>query len=353
MVFGRTMARAARNGATRLQMSNPVLVEVTRGTMVESRHRGALAVVDADGAIVFSIGDVAAPVYPRSAVKPLQALPLIESGAADRFGFGDQELALACASHGGEPGHIEVAERMLARAELDAGALECGTHWPTYQPATQALARSGGAPSPLHNNCSGKHAGFLCVACASGLDHHGYVGAQHPVQREVKAAIEGLAGVGLSEALCGTDGCAIPTYAVPLMALAHAFARFGTGQGLAPERAKAAARLRAAMAAQPYYVAGTGRFCTEIMTAFGARVLVKTGAEGVFCGALPEVGFGIALKCDDGGKRAAEVTMAAAIARFLPLSETDRATLEPFVRPTLHNWNGIAVGRVRPTATRI
>src|SRR5947209_15357208 len=138
-------------------MSNPVLVEVVRGALVESRHRGAVAVVDADGATVLSIGDVAQPVYPRSAVKPLQALPLVESGAADRYGFGFEELALACASHGGEPAHVEVAQRMLARAGLDFTALECGTHWPSHQASTQALARSGGAPSALHHHCSGKH----------------------------------------------------------------------------------------------------------------------------------------------------------------------------------------------------
>jgi L-asparaginase II len=331
-------------------MSNPVLVEVLRGELVESRHRGAVAVVDADGATVLALGDVARPVYPRSAVKPLQALPLIESGAADRFGLGDEELALACASHGGEPAHVAVAQRMLHRAGLDANALECGTHWPTHAASAHALARTGSAPSALHNNCSGKHAGFLCVACAAGVDHHGYVGAAHPVQRDMKAAIEGLADAGLSDDQCGIDGCAIPTYAVPLTALAHAFARFGTGRGLAPERATAAARLRAAMAAQPYYVAGIGGFCTDVMTAFGARVLVKIGAEGVFCGALPEQGLGVALKCDDGGKRAVEVIMAATIARFLPLRADERATLDRFVRPTLHNWNDAAVGSLRPTA---
>jgi L-asparaginase II len=331
-------------------MSNPVLVEVVRGALVESRHRGALAVVDADGATVLALGDVAALVYPRSAVKPLQALPLIESGAAGRYGFGDDELALACASHGGEPAHVEVAERMLARAGFDVGALECGTHWPSHQPSAHALARAVGAPSALHNNCSGKHAGFLCVARAAGLGHHGYGGASHPVQREVKAAVESLAGVGLTEDRCGIDGCSIPTWAVPLDRLAHAFARFGSGHGLAPERAKAAARLRAALAAQPYYVAGTGRFCTEIMRRLGARVLVKTGAEGVFCGALPGHGLGIAIKCDDGGTRAAEVTMAAAIARFLPLPGDERAALGRFVRPTLRNWNGIEVGGLRPAA---
>jgi len=331
-------------------MRNPVLVEVTRGPRAESRHCGSIAVVDADGATVLALGDVAAPVYPRSAVKAFQALPLVESGAADRFGFGDEELALACASHGGEPAHVAVAERMLARAGLDVTALECGTHWPSHQPSSRALARSGAEPSALHNNCSGKHASFLCVACAAGVDHHGYVGVRHPVQREVRAAIESLTGIGLSEDQCGIDGCAIPTWAVPLTALAHGFARFATGRGLSPERTKAATRLRIACAAEPYYVAGTGRFCTGVMQHFGARVFVKTGAEGVYCGALPEQGLGIAIKCDDGATRAAEVAMAAMIARFLPLSHADRKVLDPFVRRTLRNWNGTEVGLVGPAA---
>src|SRR6476619_3115357 len=251
-------------------MRNPVLVEVVRGALIESRHRGAVAVVDADAASVLALGEVTAPVYPRSAVKPLQALPLIESGAAERYGFGDAEIALACASHGGEPPHIEVASRMLARAGLDATALECGAHWPSHQPSSQALARSGGTPSGLHNNCSGKHAGFLCVACAAGVDHRGYVEAEHVVQREVRGTLESLTGVGLTADACGIDGCSIPTWAVPLTALAHAFAIFGTGHGLSPERAKAAGRIRAACAAEPYFVAGTGRFCSEIMKLFGA-----------------------------------------------------------------------------------
>ena len=332
-------------------MSNPVLVEVVRGGLVESRHRGSVVVVDADGKTVLALGDVPQAVYPRSAVKPLQALPLIESGAADRYGFGDQEIALACASHGGEPAHVEAANRMLERAGLDRDALECGAHWPSHQASSQALARAGGTPSALHNNCSGKHAGFLCVACAAGMEHHGYVNAGHFVQREVRGALEGLTGVGLGEDACGIDGCSIPTWAVPLTALAHAFAKFGTGQGLGTERTKAAARIRAACAAQPYFVAGTGRFCSEIMTLFGARVLAKTGAEGVFCGALPEQGLGIALKCDDGATRASEVAMAAVIARLLPMSEDERGAVGRFLRPALRNWNGIEVGGLRVSET--
>jgi L-asparaginase II len=303
-------------------MGNPVLVEMVRGARV---------------------------VYPRSAIKALQALPLVESGAADRYGFGAEELALACASHGGEPDHVATATRMLARAGLDASALKCGAHWPIHQASAQALARSGAVATALHNNCSGKHAGFLCLACALEADRRSYFEPGHRVQREVKATIENLAGTALGQDVCAIDGCSVPTWAMPLAALARAFARFGTGHGLAPVRAQAAARLRAACAEKPWYVAGTGRFCTEIMQALGARLFVKTGAEGVFCAALPEQGLGIAIKCDDGASRAAEVVMAATIARFLN-SDVDRAALARFVRPSLRNWNGIVVGELRPTA---
>jgi L-asparaginase II len=330
-------------------MTNPVLVEVWRGALVESVHRGAVAVVDADGATVLALGDIGKPVYPRSAVKPLQALALVESGAVDLYGFGDEEIALACASHGGEPAHVAVADRMLGRAGLDVSMLACGAHWPSHQPSSQALARAGLGPSALHNNCSGKHAGFLCAARAMKLDHRGYVAPTHPLQREVKAAIDSLAGIGGSADFCAVDGCSIPTWAVALRNLALAFARFATGRELPPQRRAAAARIRAACSAKPYYVAGTGRFCTHAMEQFGERVLVKTGAEGMFCGALPAHGFGIAVKCDDGGARAAEVMMAAVIAQLIPLDAADRAVLERFANPALRNWNGIEVGRLRPT----
>ena len=332
-----------------MSITNPVLVELWRGAAVESRHRGAVAVADADGTAVLSLGDVARPIYPRSAVKAMQALVLVESGGADRYRFGDEELALACASHGGEPAHVATAARMLAAAGLDAGALECGAHWPLHQPSAQALARSGALATALHNNCSGKHSGFVCAACAIGVPHRGYVAPSHPVQREVKAILESLSGVTIDDALCAVDGCSVPTWALPLAGLARAFARFGVGHGLGDVRAQAAARLRAACAAKPWFVAGTNRFCTEIMGHFGARVLVKTGAEGVFCGAFPEQGLGIAIKCDDGAGRAAEAITAAMIARFLELDPADRMFCERYLRPTLRNWNGIEVGQLRPT----
>jgi L-asparaginase II len=329
-------------------MSNPVLVEVLRGNRVESRHSGAIAVVDALGKSLLALGDVEGPVYPRSAVKALQALPLVESGAADLYGLDDAELALTCASHSGEPGHVATVMRMLAGAGLDASALRCGAHWPIHQPSAQALARDGGVAGAVHNNCSGKHAGLLCVACATGADREHYTDPAHPVQRMVRSTLEQLTGAPLTPDDCAIDGCSAPTWSMPLVSLARGFARFGTGTGLTPDRARAASRLREACAAHPWHVAGTGRFCTTIMERFGARIFVKTGAEGVYCAALPEQGLGIALKCDDGAGRAAEVMMAATLLR-LSRSITEQEQLEPFAEVTLRNWNGIAVGEVRPT----
>ncbi|MBA3447374.1 MAG: asparaginase, partial [Pseudaminobacter sp.] len=303
-------------------MTNPVLVEVLRGSHVESVHRGAVAIFDGGGRPFMEIGDTEQPVFPRSAVKAIQALPLIESGAAQAYGFGDRELALACASHNGEVAHAELARSMLAKAGLDGNALECGLHWPMLQDATVALARTGASPNGLHNNCSGKHAGFLCACCHAGIDHRGYVAAGHLLQEMVRAAMEDVTGATHGADNRATDGCSIPTFAIPLKNLALGFARMATGQGLPPERAKAAKRLFAACMAEPFYVAGTERADTTLMQTAPGRIFVKVGAEGVYCAAVPELGLGIALKCDDGGTRAAEVTIAAVLARLFHADES-------------------------------
>jgi L-asparaginase II len=339
-------------------MNNPVLAELRRGDIVESFHRGAFAVLDAAGAVVAAAGDIERPVYPRSAIKGLQALPLVASGAARRFALDDAELALACASHGGEPAHVATAASMLAKAGLDAAVLECGVHWPSNEDAARALAARHETPRALHNNCSGKHSGFACVGClmaggdaeAARAFLRGYVEADHPVMREIGAAIETAAGVRLADAPRATDGCSIPTFGLPLRALALAFARFGSGQGLPADHAAAAARLRAAVAAQPFMVGGTGRLDTALMLHFGERVFCKVGAEGVYCAALPQRGFGLALKIDDGNNaRAAEVALVALIEALLPLSEADRAAIAPRADVVLKNWNGRIVGRLSAT----
>jgi L-asparaginase II len=336
---------------------NPVLVEVLRGTAVESRHAGALAVVDASGAVHTALGDIDRPIFPRSAVKLLQALPLVASGAADAFGLSDAELALACASHSGEPEHVATAAGLLARLGLDAGALECGTQWPGREPVLRGMLARGEQASALHNNCSGKHSGFVCVACLmarqAGTDPaefaRGYVAAGHPVMREVSAALSAATGVDVEHAPRGIDGCSIPTFALPLRSLALAFARCGTGQGLADGHARAARRLRQAAAAAPFMVGGTDRFDTRVMQAFGDQLFCKIGAEGVYCAALPELGLGVALKIDDGAARAAEAAMAA-VAQAL-LKTTDAAQdqlLRGYSHLVLRNWRGTEVGALRP-----
>ncbi|WP_419913288.1 asparaginase [Hoeflea sp.] len=328
-------------------MTNPVIVEVTRGGRVESRHRGSAVVVDADGNTLLSFGEADAPVFPRSAVKAMQALPLVESGAADAFGFGDRELALACASHSGEPEHADLAASMLGAAGLDETALECGSHWPMDQNAMLALARTGAEPTQLHNNCSGKHAGFICAACHLGIDHRGYINYDHAIQGMIRDVMSDLTGEHLGVDNCGTDGCSIPTYALRLHALAGGFAKMVTGSGLPPARAAAARRLIDACMAEPFYVAGTKRTCTRLMKTAPGRIFAKTGAEGVFCAALPKEGIAIAVKCDDGAKRAVDATITALIARYLDAGEEIRAELLNQAGHTFKNCNGIEVGTIR------
>jgi len=330
-------------------MSNPVLIEVTRGALVESRHRGAIAVVDSDGKMVLGIGDVERPVFPRSAVKTMQALPLIESGAADAFGFGNAELSLACASHSGEAEHVALAASMLNRAGRDADVLECGCHWPFDQHVLIDLAKSGKAPTVLHNNCSGKHAGFVATSVHAGIPTEGYVTYDHPIQREIRGVMEALTGTALEMDMCGTDGCAIPTYAVPLDRLADGFSKMVTGRGLEPERAKAARRLFDACMAEPFYMSGSKRACMHLMQAAPGRIFAKTGAEGVFCAVLPEQGLGIALKCDDGGTRASEAMIAGLLARLMGSDDPAYAALDALANKTLRNWNGTEVGQIRVT----
>ena len=330
-------------------MSNPVLVEILRGEQVESAHRGAVVVCDAAGKSLLEIGDVSRPVFPRSAVKAIQALPLVESGAADGLGFGDRELALACASHRGEAAHAELAASRLARAGLDEDALECGSHWPIDHDATLALARTGRSPTALHNNCSGKHAGFLCTCRHIGLAHRGYVAFEHPCQATIREVMEDVTGAAHTPENSATDGCSIPTHAIPVRNLALGFAKMATGERLSAGRARAAKRLLSACMAEPFFVSGSQAADLSLMRAAPGRIFVKTGAEGVYCAAVPELGLGIALKCDDGAGRAAEAIVAAVLAKLLKPDAAVSARLDELARPAVPSRKGEPVGRIRPT----
>ncbi len=325
--------------------ANPVLVEVFRGPLVESRHRGAAIIADHNGTTRVAWGNVDMCVFPRSAVKPLQAIPLVESGAADAFAVSDGELALACASHNGETGHVEAVLAWLRRLGLGPGDLECGAHRPLFEGAAEALAASGGKPTAVHNNCSGKHAGFLTLSRHLGCDPRGYVTPEHPVQGRVTAVLQEMYGIDLSPAPLGIDGCSIPTWGVPLRILAGAMARFARPEALGPVRARAAKRLARAMMAHPFMVAGSDRFCTRAMSATPGRVVVKTGAEGVYVAALPESGLGIAVKCDDGAARASQVMMASLLHG---LGLLDAAGAADLLTPRLQGVGGRVIGEIRP-----
>ncbi|MET0302008.1 MAG: asparaginase [Methyloceanibacter sp.] len=326
--------------------SNPVLVEVMRGELVESRHAGAVAIADATGKLALALGDVERPIFPRSAVKALQAILLVESGAADAFGLGDAELAVACASHSGDRVHVEAVRSLLGRAGVDESYLACGAHWPVSEEAFRDLVRRRARPLPIHNNCSGKHAGMLAACVHLGLDPHGYERADHPVQVAIAGIISETCGIALNRD-AGVDGCSVPTWALPLVALAQGFARFGSGALLAAGRAEAASRLARACFARPDLVAGEGRFDTIAMRALAPALFVKGGAEGVHCAALPGLGLGIALKVDDGAKRGTERALAEILASLIPEART---ALAEQLEGEVLNWRGLRVGQAVASA---
>jgi len=328
-------------------MTNPVIAEVWRGGIVESRHRGAICIVGPGGTTLFESGDIDQDVYPRSAIKIFQALPLIESGAADAFGFGQPALALACASHNGEARHTDQAAAMLADCGCDAGTLECGAHDPRDRDVLRQLAIEGRAASAIHNNCSGKHAGMIATAMHLGEDPAHYVDQEHPVQQRIRATMSELTDTLLENAPCAIDGCSVPTWALPLNKTALGLSRLVTGEGPGADHKDAAARLMAACIAEPEMTSGIGRNCAHVMRASRGRAYVKTGAEGVYCGAVPERGIGIALKIDDGHSRASEVTIAAVVSALLP--DTADA-LAPWRNIRLRNWRQFDVGELRPSA---
>lgn len=329
--------------------ANPVLAHSVRGNLVENRHRGAICVSDADGRVLASAGDIDAEVFPRSAIKSMQAIALLKSGAERQFAFSDEAIALACASHNGEPRHTDLASAMLGKLGLNATALECGAHPPIDPAARKALFASGQKPTALHNACSGKHSGMLAVARALGANPVGYSEREHTVQTQVRAAVEEILDHPLTEDRCGTDGCSIPTWAAPLHTFAKGFARMATGRGLASDTAQAAARIFDAATAHPFLVGGTGSFDSEAMEAFGGRLMLKFGADGLYCGALRDTGIGFALKCDDGSVPATTAMVAALLLKIANPDPRQKQIIESRARQRQRNWAGHEIGYLEAT----
>ena len=320
-------------------MINPVIANVFRGSIVESRHRGAFAVVNLQKQIVAQSGDIQAPVFPRSAIKAFQCLPLIESGGAARFKLNDEEIALCCSSHNGEAEHVRVARSILQKAGCDEVSYECGAHMPLSKEATFQLVREGKHPGQIHNTCSGKHAGMLALAAHLGAVPKDYVKVEHIVQRQVAETLERYCEVNIAGAPVGIDGCSVPSWAMPLYNTALGFAKLGDVEN------HSAAWILRAVRANPSMVAGKGSFDTKVMLAV-PRLFIKFGAEGVFCGCIPHAALGFALKCDDGAKRGAEVAVAKVLAELDVWTIEEKQALLNFASEQMTNWRKITVGQI-------
>jgi L-asparaginase II len=311
-------------------------VDVVRGATIESRHRVSAAVVDGAGRLVAWTGDPDLVAYWRSCAKPVQLVPTIADGAADALGLTGAEIALGCASHNGEPRHVAVAEGLLAKAGCTEADLACGPH-PSLSPAVaRAMAERGERPRKIQSNCSGKHAAMLALARFHGWPTEGYRLPAHPVQRRVLEEVARWTDLPAEALAQGVDGCGVVSFALPLRNMALAYARLGTGNG-------AAARIRDAITADPFLVAGTGRLCTEVISSSGGRIIAKIGADGVYCATIRDAGLGLALKVEDGDGESARTALVALLDALAP---GVAQVADGFRRPVFRNTLGEIVGHL-------
>ncbi len=321
------------------------IVEVVRGSIVESTHLVHAAIVDSDGRLRASIGDPDLITYFRSGAKPFQALPLVRDGAMDRFGITLEELALCCGSHSGESRHLEAAVALLGRIGVEAESLACGAQPPRHQRARRELSEAGLEPGRLHNNCSGKHVGMLALARSHGWDTSGYTRAEHPVQGRILAEIARWAGMPLEAIGLGVDGCGAVTFALPLRQMAFAY---GSLAGATRREEREATYVFGAMTSYPEMVAGEGRICSELMERTAGRLIAKVGAEGLYFVGVPGAELGIAVKIQDGAARAVEPAILAILRQLDLISEDDLGALSTHAYPDLVNSRGEIVGQLRP-----
>jgi L-asparaginase II len=335
-----------------MQGELPILVEVRRGAIIESRHRGAIVIAEPNGDILAKLGDETLITSTRSTIKPIQAIPFVTSGAADHFNVDERELAVICASHEGEPIHTEAVAGMLVRAGLDETALRCGAHAPYNTETARRLEATGQPFTQLHNNCSGKHTGMLMTAVLSGFSLDDYYSTEHPVQREIIRVFAQLADLN-EDIPTGIDGCSAPTFGVPLSSLAVAFARLVSLSETDSTVARAADRIVAAMIDHPEMIGGTsGRFDTDLLRAGHRKLICKIGAEAVYSvGVLPcerfPRGAGIAVKMEDGSYRGLGATVVELLSQLGVLNKEEVSELANYHRPLINNHRGLSVGEVR------
>jgi L-asparaginase II len=321
-------------------------VVVTRGGIVESEHFVRHALADADGTIVSSTGDIDGPTFMRSSAKPLIGAVVARSGAADRFGLTEQELAVAVGSHSGEPYHVVAVRSILSKIGLDENALACGPHPPLHEPSAKALVAQGLEPGRIHNNCSGKHAAILALAVHRGAAPDGYLEPNHTAQVEILEGCAHLLGVPRESMVIGVDGCGIPVIGVPLRAAAICYAKFADPARFGPEWGPSVKRIVHAMIEHPQYVAGTGRFDTDLMSAANGAIASKGGAEGYHATAMLANELGLAVKVADGSYRAVSPFVLEMLERRGILAGALLEALARHRRPKIKNYAGTIVGEI-------
>jgi L-asparaginase II len=332
-------------------MPYELFVEVTRNGTVESRHFGAAVVCDFKGNVVASWGDIETLVFPRSALKPMLAIQIVESGASAQYALNDAELSLACSSHQGEKMHQELVQSWLNRLGLTENDLACGAVLPEHTERAHQLLAVGQKGCRIHHNCSGKHTGLLTTALHLDISLDDYHLLEHPLQQLSLDTLSDLADIDLKQYPIGIDGCGLPAPTMPLLQLGRAVARFANPVDLSASRAQAIYRLHEAITNEPLYIAGHGTVVSELNEVTRGAVLAKTGAEGVITAALPERGLGIALKIADGSSRARSVALFAILDYLGALSDEEKQQLQEHISPTLVNSRGLEVGEIRPAAS--
>jgi L-asparaginase II len=333
------------------------VVEVTRGDIVESIHYGGFIVVDSSGKILASLGAQDLLSYPRSSMKPFQALPFIERGGDEAFGFTDQETAILCASHAGTDLHVSVLKGMHQKVGIVEDDLGCGVHWPSDAKTRHAMRAAGEEPTPFRHNCSGKHTGMLAYCALEGWDKGANLDPNHPLQVQIRKTLAEMLRMNPNDLPLGIDGCSAPVYGIPMQNMAEAVARLAEPKNLDQNRAAACRKITAAMMANPVMVAGPGKFDTDLMTTAKGKVFSKGGAEGYqIIGVMPGViedgapGLGIAIKISDGdplGRARAFVSLLILEALGV-LDEEDLESLKLQEKRVVKNWRGIEVGELKP-----
>jgi L-asparaginase II len=331
------------------EKQHELLAKVYRGSLVESMHHGSVVVVNHQGQLVAHTGNPDFKTFARSTVKLIQALPVIESGAADTFQFSEEDLALVCASHNAEVQHTDRASSILQKAGVSEDKLQCGPHYPYHAGTTEEMRERGEKPRSIHNNCSGKHSGMLALAQHLNAPFDTYTELAHPVQQLNLKTLSELSDVPADQIDIGIDGCSVPVFGLSLLGLAKAFARVGNPSGLSEARQKSTRRVLDAIRKHPFYIAGSDRFDTSLIQTTQGRLIGKAGAEAIFAVVIPEKGWGLVAKIADGNNRSLYAVVVETLNQLGLLSESELEALKAFHRPIVKNWKGQEVGHIETT----